>query len=101
MDSGQYNQVIYLWVFLKVLEIQERHRENKFNNDPKIIGLMVQHIMMHDREHTLEQQPYQFTTHIDKIDTLCINIGEYHKEYVEFQERLKTTEEHVSFTKQK
>ena len=29
MDSGQYNQGMYIWVFLKVWEVQKRYREHE------------------------------------------------------------------------
>ena len=48
MDAGQYNQGIYIWVFLKAWEIQERYRVNEFKNDPKLTSLIVLHNMIHD-----------------------------------------------------
>ena len=41
IDDVQYNQGVYLLVFIKAWEIQERHRENELKNDPALTGMMV------------------------------------------------------------
>jgi hypothetical protein len=101
MDAGQYNQGMYLWVFLKAWEVQERYRANEFKNDPALTGLIVRRIMMHDGEGTLKQQLTQLTTHGDKIDALYTKIGDYHKEDVALQKKVKTMADHVNLPKQK
>ena len=97
--ADQYNQGMYLWVFLKAWEIQERCRDNLFKNDLSITGMMVQLIMMHDGGLTLKQQLTQLTKYGDNIDDLYSEIGEYHKEYVAFQKKVKVITDHVNFTK--
>jgi uncharacterized protein YneF (UPF0154 family) len=101
MDAGQYNQGMYIWGFLKAWEIQERYRANEFKNDPALTGLMVRRIMMHDGERTLKQQLTQLTTHGYKIDALYTNIGDYHKEDVALQKKVKAIADHVNLPKQK
>ena len=101
MDAGQYNQGMYLWVFIKAWEIQERYRENEFKNDPELTGTMIQHIMMLGGERTLKQQLAQLTKHGDNIKALYSRIGDNHKEYVALKKKVKEIADHVSFPKQK
>jgi hypothetical protein len=62
---------------------------------------MVRRIMMNDGEGTLKQQLTQLTTHGDKIDALYTKIGDYHKEEVALQKKVKAIADHVNFPKQK
>jgi hypothetical protein len=57
--------------------------------------------MMHDGEPTLKQQLTQLTTHGDKIDDLYTNLGDYHKEDVALQKKVKAIADHVNLPKQK
>jgi hypothetical protein len=101
MDAVQYNQCMHLWGFIKAWERQERYRANEFKNYPALTGLMVRRIMMHDGERTLKQQLTQLTTHGDKIDDLYTKIGDYHKEDLALQKKVKALAGHVNLPKQK
>ena len=90
---------MYLWVFLKAWEIQERCRDNLFKNDLSITGMMVQLIMMHDGGLTLKQQLTQLTKHRDKIDALYFRIGDYHNEDMALHKKVKEIVDNVNFPK--
>ena len=99
IDDVQYNQGVYLLVFIKAWEIQERHRENELKNDPALTGMMVWHIMMHDVERTLKQQLTQLTKHGNKIDALYSRIGDYHNEDMALHKKVKEIVDNVNFPK--
>jgi hypothetical protein len=57
--------------------------------------------MMNDGERTLKQQLTQLTTHRDKTDALYTKLGDYHKEDVALQKKVKAIADHVNLPKQK
>jgi uncharacterized protein YneF (UPF0154 family) len=87
-DAEQYNKGMFLWGMLRAWEIQERYRENQFNNDPALTGLMVRRMMVHSGKKSVKTQLALVETRDESIESLGIKLKEYHKEQVAINKKI-------------
>jgi uncharacterized protein YneF (UPF0154 family) len=79
---------MFLWLFLKAWEIQERYRKNQFKDDPALTGRLVRRMMVRDGESSLKEKLKLLDSHKCKLESLTTRINEYHKEEIAFGKRL-------------
>jgi hypothetical protein len=80
---------MFLWVFLKVWEIQECYCKNQLKDNPTLTGRLVRRMMVRGGEISLKEKLKLLDSHESKLDSLTARINEYHKEAIAFGEKVK------------
>ena len=89
MYAGQHVHGMFLWVFIKAWEIQERYWRNKFKDDPLLIGRLVIHMLVHDGEQTFKTQLEKIGDNKECIIALQAKVNGNHKETIGNWKKLK------------
>ena len=89
MDAGQRVTGMFLWVYVKYCESQERFLRNQFKDDPALTVRLVMRMFLHYGEQTVKAQLAIIDNHKELIINIDAKVTEYHKYIIAHQNKLK------------